>query len=143
MVKVRQEIYPIHLALLTLAHAVANNPERQKIAELEALPAEWDHLNFSYGGKPATLIRVPKPEPLVEGVLEASPNFYLVAYVLECPQSGLEVRHHPGNPQKLVCRCHGSLFWAKDGEHFAGPANQNLQRLCLEVDENLVYAVQP
>lgn len=140
MIQPVSDTHPFHIALLTLYPALTQKPELQKIASLESFSAEWDRLVFTYQGKPAVLIRIPKPDQADPDMLEISPGFYLSAYLLQCPQSSLEVRVHPGNQEKLVCRCHGSVFWAKDGVYFAGVESPNLQRISLVAQGTEVYA---
>ena len=136
----RADVHPFHLVLLTLCAALSKSQNPQKLASIESLPNEWERLSFTYQNQPAALIRIPKPEQPDPAVLEVSPGFYLSAYLLVCPQQGCEVQTHRGNPQKLVCRCHGSVFWAKDGVYFAGPESPNLQRIALEVEASTIFA---
>ena len=139
MIRVEPDIHPFQITLTTLAGVLAQSSQRHTIAVVDTFSAEWDRLEFTYQGQPAMLIRIPKPEKTDKEVHKVAPNFYLSACLLVCPHQGCVVQTHRGNPQKLVCRCQGDVFWAKDGTLVAGVADRGLQRIELESVGNRVY----
>ena len=60
----------------------------QRIAPLAELQDEWVDVNFSYAGRPCTLLRVPQA---VEGGLELKEGGHLVAYSRVCTHLGCTV----------------------------------------------------
>lgn len=125
---------------LWLGRSTARQP-RVMVATLSQFPKIWSRVDFTYLNKPATLLRVPAPDNPSTRYLQAGPDFYLSAYLRECPHNGCEVRFHPSAETLLICYCHGSLFRRADGHLEAGVANENLPGLELElVGEQIVVA---
>ena len=124
-----------------LASLAKGQPRGQLVANLEQFPQLWSRVEFELQNKPATVIRVPKPENKTPRVLEVKPNFFLAGYLRECPHNGCEAKHFAPDPTRIVCPCHGSRFWAKDGTLEAGIANEDLQGLKLETVGGQLWVV--
>ncbi|MCX7782173.1 MAG: Rieske 2Fe-2S domain-containing protein [Meiothermus sp.] len=121
--------------------ARAEQQPRVRVATIAQFENAWSHVDFSYLNKPATVIRVPKPEHLGPQHLQVGPDFYLSGYLRECPHNGCEVRFHPSAETLLICYCHGSLFRRADGRLEAGVANEDLPGLRLKLEGEQIVAV--
>ncbi|MCS7069368.1 MAG: Rieske 2Fe-2S domain-containing protein [Meiothermus sp.] len=119
----------------------AGQQPRVQVASKHWFTRIWSHVNFQYLGKPATVIRVPKPQPPGPQHLQVGPDFYLAGYLRECPHNGCEVRFHPSAENLLICYCHGSLFRRADGRLEAGVANEDLPGLRLALEGEQVVVV--
>lgn len=137
----RSVIQGLMLGSAGLTSLGASQAQGQPVATLEQFPQLWSRVEFSYLNKPATVIRVPKPEANRSRVLEINPNFFLAGYLRECPHNGCEAKHFAPDPTRIVCPCHGSRFWARDGSLEAGVANEDLAGLRLEQAESSIFVL--
>ncbi len=128
------------LLWLWLGCGKAQQP-RVGVVTLDQFPNVWRHLDFFYLNKPATVIRIPKPQDASSRYLQAGPDMYLQAYLRECPHNGCVVRFHPSAQTLLICYCHGSLFWRADGHLEAGIANEDLPGLRLQLEGEQIVVV--
>ncbi|GHF98111.1 cytochrome Complex iron-sulfur subunit [Deinococcus piscis] len=124
----------------------------QQVAQLSALPTEWDSLEFSYQGTPAVLLRLPQPVP--GGITAGEQHF--AAFSRLCTHQGCPVvvvrdpevlalaynyRAAEAQHPQLGCPCHYSVFDPlKAGEAVFGQATLPLPRIALEVRGNQLYA---
>lgn len=125
---------------LLVGRGVGQQP-RVPVGSTQQFERIWSHLDFYYLGKPATVIRVPEPEPPSPQHLQVGPGFYLAGYLRECPHNGCEVRFHPAADTLLICYCHGSLFRRADGRLEVGVANEDLPGLRLTLEGEQVVVV--
>lgn len=144
---------------VTLGKRGVGDPDFQpgttvRVAALSALPREWTDVNFTYAGRPCTLLRVPHSVP---GGLEASEGRHLVAFSRVCTHLGCPVNlvrdpevlafafnYRPPRGEQhpqLGCRCHYSVFDPlRAGAAVFGKANGPLPRVRLELRGNDIYA---
>jgi Rieske Fe-S protein len=124
------------------ANVRASNPSL-RVVPLEVFDALWAFVSFEFLGKPAMILRVPKPEtPLaLERAFEVAPDLFLLGLSRECSHNGCTVDWStvPAREREFVCHCHGSYFRAADGDRVAGIAPEPLQALQLEVSNGAVY----
>lgn len=129
----------------------------QRVAALADLKEDWAEVEFTYDGRPCTLLRVPRATPggLVvpaEGGEVPLAAFSRMCTHLSCPVNlirdqevmafAFNYRPPPADrhPQ-LGCRCHYSIFDPlKGGEAVFGKATLPLPRVQLEVRGGDVYA---
>lgn len=135
----RNVIQSLMLGSAGLASLGKAQARGQPVATLEQFPQLWSRVEFEYQNKPATVIRVAKSDQPSRRVLEVSSDFFLVGYLRECPHNGCEAKHFAPDPTRIVCPCHGSRFWAKDGTLEAGIANQDLAGLKLELTGKSIF----
>lgn len=126
----------------------------QRIAPLTDLQTVWADVNFSYAGRPCTLLRVPQA---VAGGLALPGGGHAVAYSRVCTHLGCTVnlvrdpevlafafnyRPPPDAPHpQLGCRCHYSVFDPlQAGAAVFGKANGPLPRVRLEIRKRVVWA---
>lgn len=126
-------------SLLALGGAKGQNQAAVRIGELRQLPEVWADLEFRFANQPCLLLRVPPPKEASPRIFKASEQVYLTAYSRLCTHQGCTVPL-PDQQQNIECGCHGSRFKA-DGSLVAGPANQPLRAIRLELHEGVVWAV--
>lgn len=126
-------------SLLALGGAKGQNQAAVRIGELRQLPEVWADLEFRFANQPCLLLRVPPPKEASPRIFKASEQVYLTAYSRLCTHQGCTVPL-PDQQQNIECGCHGSRFKA-DGSLVAGPANQPLRAIRLELREGVVWAV--
>lgn len=125
----------------------------QRVAALADLSDEWAEVQFTYGARPCTLLRVPRAVP---GGLSI-PRAHFAAFSRVCTHLGCPVnlvrdpevlafafnyRPPPADTHpQLGCRCHYSVFDPlRAGEAVFGKANGPLPRVRLERRGGDVYA---
>jgi Rieske Fe-S protein len=104
-----------------------NEGEPRRIVPLARVPEGSAHL-FAYPGEadPAILVHLPGGE--------------LRAFSQKCTHLGCVVYYEPETGE-MECPCHEGFFDARTGEVLAGPPQQPLGRIDVEVREGTVWAL--
>jgi Rieske Fe-S protein len=102
--------------------------ERKEIAKVsDVKPGSALYFNYPGDGDQAMLLRLPDGE--------------WVAYSQKCTHLSCAVYYQP-EKTRLFCPCHDGVFDPATGGPTAGPPQRRLPRIVLEIDDNVIYAME-
>jgi Rieske Fe-S protein len=141
----RQALGTLMALTVGSSRAASNADSLVQIAPLERFLTVWSFVNFDFQGQPAFLTRVPRPETELgkRRALEFRDDVFLLGLLRACSHNGCPVHWSatPALEREFVCRCHGSIFRAADGDRIAGIAPSPLTALHLELRSGVVCAI--